>query len=77
MLPLELAIEIHDQAIGRYGGLSGIRDEGLLISALQQPLKGIGDEDFYPEILQKASVLVFGIEKIILFLMEINRQDWV
>jgi death-on-curing protein len=63
MLSLELAIHIHDHAISQYGGLPGIRDEGLLISALQQPFKGIGNEDFYPETLQKAAVLVFGLVK--------------
>jgi death-on-curing protein len=63
MIPIELAYEIHEIAINKYGGLSGTRDEGLLISALQQPFKGIGDEDFYPGFLTKASVLVFGIVK--------------
>jgi death-on-curing protein len=43
---LDAALRIHQLLLEKYGGLQGIRDEGLLISALNQPFKGIGDEDF-------------------------------
>ena len=36
-LTLEEVLEIHDDQINRYGGASGIRDLGLLESALAQP----------------------------------------
>ena len=35
-LTLEEVLEIHDDQINRYGGASGIRDLGLLESALAQ-----------------------------------------
>lgn len=38
----ETALAIHSAAIARYGGLDGIRDGGLLESALAQPFHGGG-----------------------------------
>ena len=34
----EVCIAFHDALLARFGGLSGIRDEGLLDSALNRPL---------------------------------------
>ena len=34
---------MHEQLIDRYGGSHGIRDEGLLESALSVPYQGFGD----------------------------------
>jgi death on curing protein len=36
-LPKQAIIYFHEQIIGLYGGILGIRDEGLLDSALEQP----------------------------------------
>jgi death on curing protein len=36
-LPKQIVIYFHEQLISLYGGVSGIRDEGLLDSALAQP----------------------------------------
>jgi death on curing protein len=36
-LPKQAIIYFHEQIIGLYGGILGIRDEGLLNSALEQP----------------------------------------
>jgi death on curing protein len=36
-LPKQIIIYFHEQLIGLYGGTLGIRDEGLLDSALEQP----------------------------------------
>jgi death-on-curing protein len=36
-LSVEQVIGIHQQAVQRFGGLSGVRDEGLLESAALQP----------------------------------------
>lgn len=35
---IEQVLRAHDQSLRRYGGSAGIRDEGLLQSAVQQPL---------------------------------------
>ena len=42
-LTRETIILIHDQLIDRYGGSHGIRDEGMLDSALSAPYQGFGD----------------------------------
>ena len=39
---------LQKQLIDRYGGMHGIRDEGLLDSALNTPFQGFDDHDFYP-----------------------------
>ena len=54
---------IHDQLIAETGGLSGLRDEGMLDSALSAPFQTFGGEDVYPSLQQKASRLCFGLDK--------------
>jgi len=39
-LSLEEVIEIHSTLLDRFGGAQGIRDEGLLVSALYRPRTG-------------------------------------
>ena len=36
----------HSAAIARFGGLDGVRDEGMLASALAQPFQAFGGEEF-------------------------------
>jgi death-on-curing protein len=43
---------IHDEQLRRYGGAGGIRDEGLLLSALARPMGG-----YYADILEEAAAL--------------------
>lgn len=56
-LSLDVVIAIHDDLIDRYGGSQGIRDIGLLQSALSRPQASFGGEDLYPGILEKAAAL--------------------
>jgi len=42
-LTLDEVIEIHRDMIERYGGSPGIRDEGLLESAVAMPQAGFGE----------------------------------
>ncbi len=60
-LTLEQVLAIHDNQIEQYGGSHGIRDLGLLESALARPQGSFGGEDLYPGIFFKAAVLVQGI----------------
>lgn len=62
-LTKEEILVLHQQLIDRYGGLPGIRDEGLLDSALNTPFQGFGKIDFYPTIPEKAVRLRFGLVK--------------
>ena len=54
---------IHDQLIAETGGSSGLRDEGMLDSALNSPFQTFGVEDVYPSLQQKAARLCFGLVK--------------
>lgn len=54
-------ILLHEQLLTETGGLRGLRDEGLLESALSAPFQSAGDVDAYPSIQQKAARLCFGL----------------
>lgn len=54
-------LRIHELIIKVYGGLSGVRDQGSLRSALAQPLATFGGEDLYPSVFSKASALGFSL----------------
>ncbi|OPJ64812.1 type II toxin-antitoxin system death-on-curing family toxin [Clostridium oryzae] len=62
-LSKEQMIHLHSIAIRRTGGLDGIRDEGLLESALSSPFQSFGGEELYPSIQAKAARLGFSIIK--------------
>ena len=52
---------LHSQLISETGGSDGLRDVGLLESAINSPFQQFGNEDLYPTIQQKASRLCFGL----------------
>ena len=54
---------LHEQLIAETGGSSGLRDEGMLDSALNAPFQTFGGEDVYPSLQQKAARLFFGLVK--------------
>lgn len=54
---------LHAQLIAETGGAEGVRDEGLLESALYAPFQSFGDRDVYPSIQQKAARLGIGLTK--------------
>ena len=54
---------LHEQLIAETGGSSGLRDEGMLDSALNAPFQTFGGEDVYPSLLQKTAHLCFGLVK--------------
>ena len=54
---------LHEQLIAETGGSSGLRDEGMLDSALNAPCQTFGGEDVYPSLQQKAARLCFGLVK--------------
>ncbi|HBV51371.1 MAG TPA: type II toxin-antitoxin system death-on-curing family toxin [Clostridiales bacterium] len=54
---------LHEQLIAETGGSSGLRDEGMLDSALNAPFQTFGGEDAYPSLQQKAARLCFGLVK--------------
>lgn len=54
-------ILMHEQLIRETGGLQGLRDEGMLESALLSPFQTISNADAYPSLHQKAARLCFGL----------------
>ena len=61
VLSREQLLLLHSQLINRYGGTHGVRDEGLLDSALNAPFQGFGDYEFYPTVTDKAVRLGYGL----------------
>ena len=52
---------LHQELIQETGGMDGLRDEGLLDSALNAPFQSFGDTDTFPSLQQKAARLGFGL----------------
>jgi len=49
---------LHDIAVNKYGGSHGLRDLGLLESAVARPQSTFDGNDLYPTIFLKAGALV-------------------
>lgn len=56
-------LKLHEQMIQETGGSSGLRDEGLLESALEAPFQSYGNQELFPTIQAKAARLGFGLIK--------------
>ncbi len=56
-------IDIHEIMILHYGGSSGLRDAGLLESALASPRQTMFDQELYPDLAAKAAILLIGLLK--------------
>ena len=52
---------LHSSLIEAFGGSDGVRDEGLLESALAAPFQTFGGEPVYPSMQSKAAQLGFGL----------------
>lgn len=62
-LSKEQVISLHERLIEVTGGSNGIREEGMLDSALANPFQSFGEEELYPSVQAKAAQLCFGIVK--------------
>ena len=56
-------IKLHEQLIQQTGGRHGIRDMGLLESAVEAPFQAFGEHELYPSIQAKAARLGYGLIK--------------
>ena len=52
---------LHSLLVAQSGGMDGLRDEGLLESAVNTPLQTFGGQELYPTVLEKAARLGFGL----------------
>lgn len=58
---VEQVIELHDAFLEDHGGLPGIRDKGLLISAIEMPRTAMFGEYLHKTIYDKAAAYLFHI----------------
>ena len=61
VLTKEQVILLHKLIYDRFGGSYGVRDEGLLDSALAAPMQTFGGQDLYETDLDKIVQLAFGL----------------
>lgn len=62
-LTAEQVLFIHSRLIDETGGSHGIRDTGLLLSAVERPKSGFGDRELYPDIFFKSAALMESLIK--------------
>ena len=60
-ISISLAITIHQEQIDSIGGTPGIRDKGLLDSALAQPQATFGSDLLHPTIQEQAAAYLFHL----------------
>ena len=62
-LTLDEVLGIHADQIGRYGGASGLRDLGLLQSALSMPQTTFDDEFLHGTLFEMAAASLFHLAR--------------
>lgn len=62
-VPKAVVLAIHQRQVEKFGGLDGIRDEGLLDSALAQPQATFFEELLHPTISTQAAAYLYHLAK--------------
>ncbi len=60
-LTIEEILWLHDDQIASFGGTTGVRDLGLLDSALSQPKASFGGELLHPTIAEQAAAYLYHL----------------
>jgi death-on-curing protein len=60
-LTFDEILEIHDDQILRYGGDAGIRDRGLIESAIAMPQQSFGGQYLHKDIFEMAAAYAFHV----------------
>jgi death-on-curing protein len=76
LLNVQQIIMMHELLIKETGGISGLRDEGLLESAVSAPFQTFDGMYIYKTIESKAARLGYGMEKIIPLLTVTNESGY-
>ena len=58
-----VVLALHEDMITTFGGATGVRDEGLLDSALAQPQATFGGEFLHPTIYGQAAAYLYHISR--------------
>ena len=89
ILSKEQILNLHSQLINKFGGIDGVRDEGLLESALNNAYGIYFGLENYPTVEEKAARLAYSLTKnhpfldgnkriavlIMLVFLEINKME--
>lgn len=62
-LTLEQVIALHQLQIEEFGGVNGVKDLGLLLSALGQPEAGFENNYFHKDLFEMAAAYLFHLVK--------------
>jgi death-on-curing protein len=62
-LDIEDVLELHQLSLEQYGGGSGVRDMGLLESALAQPRSAFGDQYAHEGLFAMAAAYLFHVAR--------------
>ena len=62
-LSVEIVRDIHREALAAFGGLDGVRDQGLLESAVAAPQASVGGESPFADIVEIAAAYLFYLCK--------------
>ena len=60
-ISVQEAIDYHGEVVSLYGGANGLRDLGLLTSAIEMAKAAMFGEDLHPTIFDKAAAYLFHI----------------
>lgn len=63
MIEYQEVLAIHQTLLDAFGGAAGVREAGLLQSAIERPFAGFGESEFYKTPAEKAAALVESIVK--------------
>ncbi len=62
-LTLDQVVDLHTMQIEQFGGIHGVKDEGLLLSALAQPESGFGGQYLHRDLFEMAAAYLFHLVK--------------
>ncbi len=62
-LTAEQVLFVHSRIIDETGGAHGVRDIGLLQSAVSRPQATFGGDDLYPDMISKAAALMESLAR--------------
>ena len=60
-LTCERVLRLHAELIGKYGGTPGVRDPGLLESAIAMPQSSFGGQFLHGDVVEMAAAYLFHI----------------
>lgn len=61
MLTKKVVLRLHELSIIKFGGAQGIRDEGLMESAIARPYQTFEGEDLHPTVYENAAAMAESI----------------